>query len=861
MFTIQLQDFRCWPKLTLSFSIGKITLIKGNSGIGKTTIFSAVTWCLYGNLRYVAPNNNDKAKTSVSITFPSHLNGQPGHIHIQRTRNPARLILTHNQQIYEDQVAQSIINNLFGNYDVWLASCYINQGSRNNFLTAPNSGKMELLNTIAFADSDPSVYLQKVDSKITELDKHHSILYTTFTTQLAGFTERLTQHPNPPLTNPDTLHIELNTLQNNLIKWQEQVQERQIQLSILTQYTESYNYYQEQLKTLEPPVGDFNSQTLDQYRQWLPLIQRLEDLHAARIAPVTVTTNFTFDDYRNAVHAEQLYQQMYSLAKSLQVEYNKEELDKAIASYQLLVTCQDMLKSSAEYNILLSKYKQCLETVPESALVEPTITPCTISEPTMYNVEVEQQQLNDLATKIQETKHMLSTSRQALDVLICPHCSQPVKYIQGKLHGENVDLQALNQNINHHETQLTQYEQQYESINQIIKDKMTAWQNARSQYAQQIQAENARIAQETAQLNMIKLENSQRQMRNQQREKDLQYYKQELEKLMPVEITNECSTQRLLSSDEKNRAYQHLTALQSIQILSLPPVSSVNIQQGLAQQEQYAKYIAAEKAYNDYYHSLEARNYTSLFLQSEINRLAQIEQSYLKYEREREKLQQQIEDYRQKIVSIVYPDDPQPQINQAEIRCVEIQQQLEQHRIAIELGEERKRIEKIREEVCQVVEQLTAARKLRQLIIDTECMILQQVVDSINNCIGGVCSVLFENDINIMLSLFRTLKTTNNLKSEVNFTITYQGGSYNNINQLSGGEGDRVSLALTLALHRLSGCPFLMLDESFASLDITTKTNALASIRENTRNTVLIIQHDGVEGIFDDVIDLSTYSL
>ncbi len=55
---------------------------------------------------------------------------------------------------------------------------------------------------------------------------------------------------------------------------------------------------------------------------------------------------------------------------------------------------------------------------------------------------------------------------------------------------------------------------------------------------------------------------------------------------------------------------------------------------------------------------------------------------------------------------------------------------------------------------------------------------------------------------------------------------------------MSGGEGDRASLALTLALNRLSSCPLLMLDESIASLDLNMKEAAIRTIRENTNNTV-----------------------
>ena len=105
--------------------------------------------------------------------------------------------------------------------------------------------------------------------------------------------------------------------------------------------------------------------------------------------------------------------------------------------------------------------------------------------------------------------------------------------------------------------------------------------------------------------------------------------------------------------------------------------------------------------------------------------------------------------------------------------------------------------------------------------------------------------------------LYKKLKTSENIKPIVNFDISYQGGKFDNIDQLSGGEGDRASIALTLALKRLSSCPILMLDESLASLDLDIKETTINSIRENITDTVIIIMHDGIEGIFDDVINVN----
>ena len=79
--------------------------------------------------------------------------------------------------------------------------------------------------------------------------------------------------------------------------------------------------------------------------------------------------------------------------------------------------------------------------------------------------------------------------------------------------------------------------------------------------------------------------------------------------------------------------------------------------------------------------------------------------------------------------------------------------------------------------------------------------------------------MLFDDPISINIALFKTVKTTSIVKPCININISYRGGEYNSLAEMSGGEADRVSLAITLALCRLSSSPILLLDESLSSLN------------------------------------------
>jgi ABC-type Mn2+/Zn2+ transport system ATPase subunit len=108
----------------------------------------------------------------------------------------------------------------------------------------------------------------------------------------------------------------------------------------------------------------------------------------------------------------------------------------------------------------------------------------------------------------------------------------------------------------------------------------------------------------------------------------------------------------------------------------------------------------------------------------------------------------------------------------------------------------------------------------------------------------------------VTLELFKRVKSTNQLKAQINFVIFYKGCEYNSIDCLSGGEADRVSLAFTIALNRISSSPLILLDECMSSLDQDIREQCLDCLKTLTGKTILLINHDGVEGHYDNVIKL-----
>jgi DNA repair exonuclease SbcCD ATPase subunit len=68
LFTLTINNFRNLSDATYNFERG-VTLLKGISGTGKTTIFAAIDWCLYGKGKNVKPLNSRKSKKIETVVI------------------------------------------------------------------------------------------------------------------------------------------------------------------------------------------------------------------------------------------------------------------------------------------------------------------------------------------------------------------------------------------------------------------------------------------------------------------------------------------------------------------------------------------------------------------------------------------------------------------------------------------------------------------------------------------------------------------------------------------------------------------------------------------------------------------------
>lgn len=172
----------------------------------------------------------------------------------------------------------------------------------------------------------------------------------------------------------------------------------------------------------------------------------------------------------------------------------------------------------------------------------------------------------------------------------------------------------------------------------------------------------------------------------------------------------------------------------------------------------------------------------------------------------------------------------------------------------------RSELEETGKKVTEITNEQSNLNRLRLLITEVTNSALQSLVDSINTVVNEILADMFDNTITLELKLFKENKANAKVKPQVNFSIFYNGNTYENVNALSGGEKDRVSLALTLALACVNPSPILFLDECMASLNGDLRENCIEAIKKfvisTYKKTVINICHETVEGYYDEVVSV-----
>ena len=171
-----------------------------------------------------------------------------------------------------------------------------------------------------------------------------------------------------------------------------------------------------------------------------------------------------------------------------------------------------------------------------------------------------------------------------------------------------------------------------------------------------------------------------------------------------------------------------------------------------------------------------------------------------------------------------------------------------------DIEEEESKLDKMKNELSTKIAKKENCLKIKKIIEDVSSKTFENLIIHFNQILNQVLQSIFEN-IQIDITMFKKIKGKNILKPQFNMNVILKGNEYDNLNFLSGGEKDRLSIALLVTLSSLTKFPILMLDESMSSLDENLRNETLELIKKYLPDkTILNVCHFTVEGSYDSII-------
>ena len=869
--------FKCYNKLTVKeFDYNQLTLINGRSGLGKSTLFEAILWCLYGGMQHIYPSDNigNKEPTYVILEFQD--------IRIRRSQPPCLIELSLKATTLTGVEAQSYIDLMFGKKDFFITSSYIQQNNRSPLITASNSEKTQLLHELTFGSVSES---ENPELYITRLDQELSNLKTQIATDTANY-NLLSQQLNSSFTqgqekyqlwiNQKSSIKEINQLKDQVTNKLKQLDQSH-NLAVVKQT--KHNLLTDQIQKIKlVPPSPINK---DSDRRLI----ELEQLIASAKSQESIKTEIgslkkQLDKFDPSVNSDQIDTMKEEITKSIEsnmiakrfnitvadkdplISKLKSQLvliDQSIIEHQQWLELKDQLIKNYDSEIALIDQEviQTNKELKEKYQTEKALYDLNQKEQlkyeqylkdlTRYNKLKEDHQalVNDLKSvnKIEEKYLWYNPNRTDLltidiktieasirelqslkNQLHCPHCNGDLIYSNGKL---LIGVVTVETDYDNKIAQLNQYIE----IIKIVREK-------------------------TSQLNMINID--------QPPVVITQPIKLDLPVYNPIKGSYPAKP---IIPKEPLVNHDRQLIESNIEQLSLMVQYDPNYIKLIKEKVETATLLPHFKSLYDRLNYLESQVIDT------------IESNISSLELERKQLNQEIainysqtEQYRKDLIRIETITTEIDQIGydlqelsklklEKETNTVELNRLKElilAHQFFETFEKQRNIVETHKTNLLKYIEYESNVLKLKTIIQEITSQAMEETIQAINYVTNEILKKIFESDIQVILKTHKDLKTKEKVKLQVNLQVTYRSCVYDSPSRLSGGEQDRISMALTLAIAKVNSSPILLLDECMSSLDQDLQELCLESITEFLPNkSILHICHGATKGQHGRTLELN----
>ena len=870
---IHIQNFRQIKEKVFEIHRGQLTLLKGNSGAGKTTMLEAIRWCLYEGMRNIYPNGDKKLVVSVMIEVDD--------ISIYREAGKKkRFVVNYSDgKQYEGTVAQALIDRLYGKKDVWLACCYICQKSMCSLLTASQNDKIDILNNISFCNEDPHRHIEKLQQKAKEIGDKHMIqdeILIRAKKEYAALSNESKFIPENYMTDLDFAHLlgeekrllgDKEDLTSRLLKQRQtegQIKALQSQKAELSDKVCSLADYEDHvLAGMETNYETITSieKMKAEIANFAKSVQSIgiSDLSKGSIRDEIEKIDLSYkqEDYAKTVQKEGQIQNMLQVTGKNKIAYNQDAIEAAKNNASLLLKrhekfsqYQQNKKKIEDWKLRKRERERTFNEMQESRKRQVSEALCDY-EIAIAEQEKEAASLQTFQRDLTVTSSLPTSSQEEIAEqlsyiqklkngscsLKCPHCKCGVRFTNNRLEaGQGIckkEKEKYGQDLKEAQEKL-----------QILK--------ANNQRIQDIQLLKKYCEDSARRLEQLGV-NTQKALKNYEILRDRPVEAFSFDEPCPVEEANLEEVSFPIPEDRWPIIKKSIDELLSISYIEPPTVKSDDIlrllnrkkdlenilpeigrmeeiKTQLREKENSLSMKVTLKEIQDYRLNLNIKKQSIEELMTISGKIAEM----------RETIDAGIEDRLLATTNIL-------EEKQAKIALT---------KVARTLHDSHQNVEREKDKLNVLSEEMKNARNLTNIAIKLESEFLEETLERINQALSEMLPLIFDDPITVKLSLYKEIKSNKKTAIKFNMVIHYKGNIYDNINQLSGGEKDRVSLSIILALNRVNNSPFLFLDECVGSLDSGLKERCVSVIGNNvaSNKAVVSVTHDCVEGYYDNVI-------